>query len=392
MDNETANALYDKLGFLVILGLENSIDFGIDLNLWQTTPNFMGLKLIPPGLHLISYSSVDKTSQIGIKSCFFHVFEPGQLVVKDWDVETESIVDTKLSADEQTSLKLNIRDLDKKLGAYPSGSDNSFLRWQKLTRFITPDNLSYCMPKKTVISNGFNSATSSSYDEVEHIKASKKKFAQEIETLIPESNKATIIPDHKTFNYEAFNFNIIDLKSSFDPTIHSPFEISKYSMDKSYLLEKTLSNYKPGSVGLLGEMQLAFIILLIGQNFNGLEHYKMLVGLITGCEMLLSKTNLVLSLFIPFLDILQTQLLECPPDFFTNVLTMDNFLIQCLKNFAVNIDLAENTSDQMNTLKKSFNYLRSVFKKKFGVDLPTAQDIINEIENDPESEYAPTIV
>jgi A1 cistron-splicing factor AAR2 len=55
MDQETANVLFNKGGFLLFLNAPENMEFGIDYNAWTTGPLFKGIKLIPPGLHFVYY-------------------------------------------------------------------------------------------------------------------------------------------------------------------------------------------------------------------------------------------------------------------------------------------------------------------------------------------------
>lgn len=58
MDQETANALFEKGAFLLFLEAPPNLEFGIDYNAWTIGPLFKGVKLIPPGLHFVYYSYV----------------------------------------------------------------------------------------------------------------------------------------------------------------------------------------------------------------------------------------------------------------------------------------------------------------------------------------------
>ncbi|OMJ23994.1 Protein AAR2-like protein [Smittium culicis] len=139
----------------------------------------------------------------------------------------------------------------------------------------------------------FTSATSSAYDIEEH------KIAQNILSSIKNnedlvSSKSQQVPfttiniDHNNVldqninisglkTEDEFQFNYIDLKLSFDKKA-SPEEISKYSVDKSWLLSESLKKYyKNDPKNMLGEMQASFLLLLIGHNFSGLEHWKRLI-------------------------------------------------------------------------------------------------------------------
>ena len=58
---------------------------------------------------------------------------------------------------------------------------------------------------------------------------------------------------------------------------------------------------------LLAELQLSFVMLLIGQNFSAFEHWKSIVHLLTGCVEALSDSALQNSLFVPLIKTLRVS-------------------------------------------------------------------------------------
>lgn len=108
MNQDTANALFSKGGFLLFLDAPDHLQLGIDCTMWTTGPRFKGLKLIPPGVHLIHYNLLDPEHQGGVGgeglvSGSFHHFAPGQILVWRWDVQTEAVVDVAIEDPDQAS-------------------------------------------------------------------------------------------------------------------------------------------------------------------------------------------------------------------------------------------------------------------------------------------------
>ena len=80
---------------LVVLGVPPGTEFGVDLNSWNTGEKFCGVKLIPPGLHFVYYSSVHlPTRTTGPRTGWFHSFGRSELVVKRWSTAGEEVVDS----------------------------------------------------------------------------------------------------------------------------------------------------------------------------------------------------------------------------------------------------------------------------------------------------------
>ena len=62
MSPEAALKLYNEGGFLVVTQLPPGSEFGIDLYSWNTGEKFLGVKMIPPGLHFVYYSTAGQGS------------------------------------------------------------------------------------------------------------------------------------------------------------------------------------------------------------------------------------------------------------------------------------------------------------------------------------------
>ena len=53
IDPDTARRLFEVGANLFLLDVPRNTEVGIDLNSWNTGPNFKGIKMIPPGVHFI---------------------------------------------------------------------------------------------------------------------------------------------------------------------------------------------------------------------------------------------------------------------------------------------------------------------------------------------------
>ena len=74
MSPKAAQKLYNEGGFLVVTQLPSGSEFGIDLYSWNTGEKFLGVKMIPPGLHFVYYSTAGQGSsgpQLAPRTGFF---------------------------------------------------------------------------------------------------------------------------------------------------------------------------------------------------------------------------------------------------------------------------------------------------------------------------------
>ncbi|OMH81548.1 Protein AAR2-like protein [Zancudomyces culisetae] len=365
MDVETATALFEKGGFFVVNNPPAKLEFGIDMNMWETGNKFRGVKLIPPGLHLITYSSINKEGQPGMKNGFFQWFTEGQLSVRKWDAESEKLViDENINSEMLERMKHGLRDLDRNLGAYPyTGAGDVYSRWRRLTSYIQPKTVQENLPERLE----FSSATSSSYDAEEYRTAAekyKKTMKASIDNTLDntsimndDSNKggddieiADIQPTMES--EDVFRFNTIDLKRSF-PENCTPETRSKYSRDKSWLLcAKLKESYN-----------------------NGISETL--------------SSSLGRQLVLPFIDVIQYQLMECPSDFFSDVLTAENFITEVLKMLVLNSNEAQDAEISQDIVKR-LDKLRELLKSRFNWELPTYDELLEDEDND--EEFAPVVV
>ncbi|RUS22037.1 hypothetical protein BC937DRAFT_90589 [Endogone sp. FLAS-F59071] len=348
MDQETANALFARGAVLLFFDAPAKLEFGIDCSAWTIGPLFKGIKMIPPGLHFVYYSTTSKEGTSGLRMGFFKFFESQEIVVKKWDLEIEDLRDgSELDPDQVERYKLNIRSFDPNLGAYPLHPPTIYQKWQRLTDKITPLLLS---------------------------------------RVLPQGGRVSHLPDRggeDTDREEGVAFAAFDLRKSFPPGA-AGVEVTRWSLDKSWLLGKMMDGvWGSDPKNALGELQLAFACLLFAQNFSGLEAWKRTVGLLCGCkEALVERTEL----FVEFTNVLQTQLEECPPDFFHDILSENNFLTHELKTFSRNIP---RTTPR---LRARFESLRMFVKRRFDWDIGGEARAEEEDEEDEDGEYAPVVV
>lgn len=55
MDPQTAKVLFEQGAMFIIMDFPEGAEFSIDYNTWTVGSNFKGVKMIPPGIHFISF-------------------------------------------------------------------------------------------------------------------------------------------------------------------------------------------------------------------------------------------------------------------------------------------------------------------------------------------------
>ncbi|KAJ2512130.1 hypothetical protein GGI11_004850 [Coemansia sp. RSA 2049] len=411
MDQDTARLLFEQGACLVVLDAPTGIEFGIDMETWETGPLFSGLKMIPPGIHYIHYRAMDNREcgnggssnrgegRMGMQCGFFHDFAQGEVVVRRWDPQTEQLV--VVTTPPAVSREEWLRSLDPRLGAYPvdgAVGSGGYERWKRLTSHVTPALLSCILPS---LEGCFSSATGSVYED-EEMEAARKRLAKEYKKNNasgsgsgsegvgggPFMEHISTVDDN-----DRFGFTAIDVRHSF-PKNAEPAMITRYSVDKTWLLRSLLHSLWNDDAGqLLGELQISFLVILVGQNFSGLEHWKRLMHVVLGSSSALEDPGLVETVVAPALGILRCQLDECPAEFVTLVLEQDSdghdgFVATLLSAFVLNL---YECPQENARLEASVDGLRRFLRDRFSWLLPTGKELQEEADLE-DGEYAPQIV
>lgn len=135
---------YRSNGTIVCTSCPASIEFGIDLHSWSTGASFRGVKLVPPGTHVVSTA----TREGAPRAAFFLHLHEGAIAASAWHVENEYLqhpssggVDDALLVGIKTAI--SSLQLDPFLGAFPMEHS---LVWSRLTNCITPAVLDRLQP------------------------------------------------------------------------------------------------------------------------------------------------------------------------------------------------------------------------------------------------------
>ncbi|KAI9012700.1 A1 cistron-splicing factor [Phycomyces nitens] len=355
MDQQTANALFEHGACLLFLDAPPNLEFGIDYHAWTIGPLFKGVKMIPPGLHFIYFSATSKEGLQGIRTGFFKYFESKEITVREWNPNTEDLREEReLDPDQVERYKQNIRDFDRNMGPYPLDPPTYYQRWLTLTNHITPGLVRRILPNDGKVSHLPSKSAETLDKDVLSVK--DQRVGKQVE------------------KEEGMDFTPFDLRQSF-PKNATAYEITQWSIDKSWLARDLLRRvYHDDHLVMLGEMQLAFVCLLMAQNFSGFQQWKQMVRLFCSCQEWMEDSP---GVFIDFLDTFEHQLEECPEDFFRDILSENNFISSMLKEFRKNIPLHE------FELGKRFLKLKKFLVSRFKWELP---------EDEEEDEDAPMVV
>ncbi|CAL4071596.1 unnamed protein product [Meganyctiphanes norvegica] len=350
IDQDVARQMFEEGGTLLITGMPVGTEFGIDMNSWNVGEKFKGVKMIPPGLHFVYFSAVNRQGDVAPRTGFFHVFKQRELLVRTYDPVNEDLNPDDTNPDQVERIRANLKDLDKNLGAYPL---DSWRKWVSFTQHISEQQLLQMLPLSGKI-----------YSAPQLVAA--KPTDMETSATSPEPGKQTRdLPEMEVKPGTEFGFVKIPKKPYKDGA--SPAEMTKYSMDSSYIVGQLLGQVK-NPVDLVGELQFSFVCFLVGQVWEGWEHWRKLVeALCRAEETLLANPDL----YNKVLSTLHFQIHEVPEDLFVDIVESNNFLASVLSTLFANIhDSAGNLPTNLVAKARKFkNHIQTKYKWDLSIEM-----------------------
>ncbi|XP_046407251.1 protein AAR2 homolog isoform X2 [Ischnura elegans] len=379
---EVARQMLVEGAVLIILDMPIGTEFGIDLKSWNTGEKFKGVKMIPPGLHFVFYSPVNEYGDSAPRSGFFYCFNKSEFLVRKWDSSTESLSEEVGSPEEVARFKKNILNMDKFLGAYPL---DVWKTWKTLTNKISDKLVKQFTPELGLIKSALEliPCTKTETGKVNGRRINCRNYTS-LATL--EEKENALLPQMKPFPGTELRFTAIP-EQHFPPGA-SPSEITRHSLDSSYVLEKMLSCCDRPS-DLLGEVQFSFVCFLVGHSLEAFEHWMQLVGIVCRAEEALVQHS---TFFSEFMSTLELQLVSScgddsvPGGLLADVVTGKNAIYAALRALFLNI----REGDSVDTrLKARALHLKEQLTNVMGWDFGPDEAEEDEVES---GEYAPVIV
>lgn len=342
MPPEVARQLFEQGAFLIIAGVPEKTEFGIDLSSYSVGEKFRGVKMIPPGPHFVYTASQgsygDTSSRIG----FMHYFKSQEIVIREWDNEKEELrIRTKGNKDEEiTRIRMNLRELDSFLAPYDY---SSIAKWNNLTNKLTETTINRCLPECGLIRP---SVEFESFSNDERPKGNPTT-AQRINTLI--NDEEELLPKLKIVSETAPRFTQLP---DMYPKNLTPHEISLAHMDSVLAVNQLLSHFQNYN-HLLDEIQFSFVSFLAGYSTDSLAHWRRILGILSNSESSVKNNK---KLYEEYLCILQYQLPELPEELMEP--TPRNTVYKDIRNLVKNCSLCE--------LAKEADYLIANLEQEMG--------------------------
>ncbi|KAH9675560.1 AAR2 protein family [Citrus sinensis] len=260
--------------------------------MFSVGPSFKGIKMIPPGVHFVFYSSSSRDGKefspiIG----FFIDAGPSEVIVRKWDQQEERLV--KVSEEEEARYTQAVCSLefDKQLGPYTL---SQYGEWKRLSSYITKSIIERIEPiggeiTVTAESGMMKNTPKSTMERALDEQLKTSKFTASVDSSQKKGCYYTSIP------------RVVKCRGM------QGEELTSLNLDKTELLESLITkNYGGSEDTLLGELQFAFIAFLMGQSLEAFLQWKSLVSLLFGCSEAPLHTRS--QLFTMFIKVIYYQL------------------------------------------------------------------------------------
>ncbi|XP_024997955.2 protein AAR2 homolog isoform X1 [Gallus gallus] len=321
-DPELAKRLFFEGAAVVVLGVPEGTEFGIDYNSWTVGPRFRGVKMVPPGVHFVHCSAARTAggTETGPRAGLFLCLRPRQVRALRWEPGSEEL--REAAPGEEEALGRDLREMDAFLGPYPY---ETLKKWISLSSFVGEAAVERLQPESGQIS---------AFSEVLPVRAGRHGRDRAGQKLPPYdagcgsyAEGVARLPEMRPRAGTEIRFT--ELPRQTYPDGASPEEITRHSMDLSYALEKVIARrYAGRPQDLLAELQFAFICFLIGNVYDAFEHWKRLLNILCRSEDAIAKYQ---DLYANLIFVLYHQLNEIPSDFFVDIVSQDNFLTSTLQ-------------------------------------------------------------
>lgn len=423
------SSLFANTGFILLLGLSPHSEVSIDSSSSQAIKRFSGWKLVPPGLHFVTFSpasssdtpganeEIRRAERIGlaIRRGVWKQVNAGRTVVLRYSNDLEALEETAESdvgEDVEEVVGIDrLRGLDDQLAPYDGNTE----LWPDLSSKIDVDLV------RSVLGKTATADTLSESTLDESLETSKSKM-QNIEALNGDAAATSV---EGTLHFPAF-----DLRRSWRTGAVGE-EVTRYSKDKSWLLRDVVARHCSGGESieafdvfwdsllisaspdpfiLLGHLQLAFLLFLQLHNYSSLLVYKRLLTLCCQSSSMLVDKELSIdikhdawpSFYRDLLQTLKAQLSLLPNDFFTDSpdAGLENMLILQLVSVSQNLmsgvtslsdadkwDIAKASEQLRKVAERRFGWQLPKWREKLDVVMPTSMHQDAAMIDDGESDY-----
>jgi A1 cistron-splicing factor AAR2 len=305
---------FQKHGVLIVQNCPVGLEFGIDINSYESGPNFQGISMIPEGLHLIYFGTINSPRD-GI---FFSINPSCRLLFKIWDDENHTFVDGLSTLTDEGVLNLRKTILsgqfNEKLAPYPLAQLHV---WRNLSLYIDADLLQRCnLPLNTTFT----------IQENIELTPKEQKLLGKLSFGSTQDNPLHL-PVPQVTSFQEIESKYIE-NHFYELSLH-PNKLNEMKLDKTYLIDHLLQANSLQINWFFGELQLSFLLFLFLISLSSLNSWKYLLSMLVNSENYW-KTHK--KHFKQLLQIFFYQLKFLSHDFLENEISKETFLLPVLSS------------------------------------------------------------
>ncbi|XP_055851165.1 protein AAR2 homolog [Episyrphus balteatus] len=299
LDPEVAKRLFAQGAVLIIAGVPIGTQFGIDLCSYTIGEKFRGIKMVPPGPHYVYCESQGPYGDSAPRVGFVHYFHCNEILVREWDNENEELRERQIADPEleKRRIRENLLDLDEFLAPYDYRYAGD---WKHLTDTVSEEAVNRCRPALGTIRTN-----------VELQSCPDSERPRGVPGVSPKITKITsedeLLPNLKPIEGTGPRFTELPERVPKDAT---PEEITKHYMDCSQAVEELMELFD-NPEKLIEEVQLAFVMFLIGYSIESLAQWRKTLNLLANSEVAVQKFKIF---FMKYCEVLQHQLPHLPEE------------------------------------------------------------------------------
>lgn len=253
LEPELARQLFFEGAAVVVLGVPEGTEFGIDYSSWAVGPRFRGVKMIPPGVHFVHCSAGRAGGgrrETGPRTGQFLSLRRREVRLLRWDAASEALGLAPPAPGRAEALRENLQDMDRFLGPYPY---ETLKKWVSLTSFLSEALVKQLQPESGQIC-AFSEVLPVVAGRLSSDRAEQRGAALGAECRSYAEGLARLPRMEPRAGTE---IRFTELPTQMFPDGATPEEITRHSMDLSYALERVIQQrYASQPLDLLGESRL----------------------------------------------------------------------------------------------------------------------------------------
>lgn len=323
LDPDVAKRLFAEGAILIIAGVPIGTQFGIDLCSYTIGEKFRGVKMVPPGPHLIYCESQGPYGDSAPRVGFVHYFHPNEIIVREWDNQNEELRERRIADPEleKRRIRENLLELDEFLAPY----DYRFAGdWKHLIDTVSEETVNRCRPALGTIRTN-----------VELQSCPDSERPRGVPGVSPKVTKITsedeLLPNLKPIEGTGPRFT--DLPGRVPKDAKTPTEITKHHMDCCQAIDDLITSFDSPE-RLIEEVQLAFVMFLIGYSIESLAHWRKILNLLANSETAVQKFKIF---YMKYSEVLQYELPNLPEELMEP--SEHNTVFKDIRNLLINMSI-----------------------------------------------------